>query len=436
MSPNSQRGQIYPLFGIMLVVLIGISALSVDMGYYRYQQRVQQAATDSAAIAGAQADFYNSSNSNNATNAAQADAGKNNYTDGSGGVTVAVNKSYKDGASCSAGCVQVTITKKYPVFFAGIFKGFGKNGGTPIKTVAAAKLAAVAGACLTSLGPITVQTTKNGNGGGIDGPQCGVADTDCTNVNGNGSKLDVASWSENSAAGPSGTNCNSCAIASGSCTEGLPPTDPCSVTTQCQTLQNATASDLGLSSLTSPTCLAAPPTTTSPFSGGCYGTQTFTGVMSSGLYVITGTATLSSVTGSNVTLYLAKGASLCAGTCKSNGNTTVTLSAPPIGNGDITDGSYASGEEGVVIYQAPDSSNLWSMTLHSDISLTGLTYLPNMSMTSNGHGVTVVGNLAARDFTLNGNGKACPAPGTGSGICLTPGNGTTSAGPEIATLAE
>ena len=46
----NQRGQVYPLFGLLLVALLGFAALSIDMGYYRYQQRLQQTATDSAAV--------------------------------------------------------------------------------------------------------------------------------------------------------------------------------------------------------------------------------------------------------------------------------------------------------------------------------------------------------------------------------------------------
>lgn len=416
-----QRGQVFPLFAIMLVVLVGISALSVDVGYYRYQQRLQQAAADSAAIAGAQASFYDSTNSLNYQNAAYADAQQNGFTNGSNGVVVNVVPNYTDAGNCSGGCVQVTISKPYPVFFGSIFSLFA-NGSDQrqIASSAAAKLQAGGGACLTSLGQITVQTTKNGNGGGITGPDCGIADADCTNVNGNGSKLDVASWTENEAAGA----CNSCAIQTGSCTVGLPPVDPCSVTAQCQTLANASAASLGLTSLTTPSCSSPPTTTTSPFSGGCYNNQTFSGTMNPGLYVITGTATFGTVTGTGVTLYLAKGASLSTG--NGNGNGSVTLTAPTIGSGNYN--AFTAGEEGIALYQAYDSTNPWALTLHLDITFTGLSYLPNMSLTQNGHAITVTGDLAAAQYTLNGNGNG--------GITLNPGNNTTTALPEIPLLAE
>ena len=418
MRPNSQRGQVYPLFGIMLVSLVGISSLSVDIGYYRYQQRVQQAATDSAAIAGAQASFYDSTNSANAVNAGKADAKQNGFNDGSGGVVVSIVP-LTDSGNCSGGCYQARITKSYPVFFGSIFHGFSKNGQRKILTTAAAKLAAGTGACLTSLGPITVTTTKNGNGGGINGPDCGIADSDCTSVSGNGSKLNVASWTENAACGN-----NKCAIQTGTCTQGLAPVDPCSVTPECQTLAAATPTDLGLNSAGT-SCLSPRTVGTSPYTAGCYNCPcTFSGIMNSGLYVITGTATFGTVTGNGVTLYLAKGAQLSTG--NGNGNGTVTFTAPAISAGTYS--VYGQGEAGVVMYQAVDSSNLWSWTLHLDISFTGLTYLPNMSMTQNGHAISTTGNLAARAFTLDGNGNA--------GITLNPGTGTDSASPSIATLAE
>src|SRR5579864_4379481 len=90
---ESQRGQTLILVAMLLVVLTGMTGLAVDVGFYRYQQRLQQSAADSAALAGA-AELATSSAS--ATAAAKADAATNGFQDGSNGVTVTVNTSYSD----------------------------------------------------------------------------------------------------------------------------------------------------------------------------------------------------------------------------------------------------------------------------------------------------------------------------------------------------
>jgi Flp pilus assembly protein TadG len=53
-TARQERGQILPLVALMLVVLLGLSAFSIDVGYAYYAKRQLQAATDAAALAGAQ----------------------------------------------------------------------------------------------------------------------------------------------------------------------------------------------------------------------------------------------------------------------------------------------------------------------------------------------------------------------------------------------
>lgn len=416
MRPSDQRGQVYPLFGIMLTVLIGTSALSVDVGYYRYQQRQQQAAADSAAIAGAQANFYNSQNSSNAQNAARDDASENGFTNGSGTVTVNVDPTYTDAGNCATSCVQVTITKKYPVFFGSIY-GLGKKGEKQIQTVAAAKLQPIGGACWTSLGPTSVTTTANG--AKIVGPDCGIADADATTVN--GGSADVASWTLN------GSATNKCSDPV--CVDALPPIDPCSVSAKCQILANATAAELGISSTTAtnPTCTVPKTVGASPLSPGCYNCVkticVFSNVtLSPGLYVITGTAEFDkTVTGTaGVTLYWTQGAQY---TDKTNAN--VNLTAPT--SGDFTGfPGYSAGEEGILMYQAKNPKATWKSSIQANINFIGLTYMPNWNVTFNGHSESVTGNFVGNSFTVNG----------GSSLTLNPGSGTIDGGPSVPTLVE
>ena len=51
---RAERGQILPIVALALVVMLGVSAFTIDVGYAYYAKRQLQAATDAAALAGAQ----------------------------------------------------------------------------------------------------------------------------------------------------------------------------------------------------------------------------------------------------------------------------------------------------------------------------------------------------------------------------------------------
>src|SRR5258707_1315434 len=52
---NRQSGQALITVAFGMVVMLGAAGLAVDMGYLRYERRLQQSAADSAALAGADA---------------------------------------------------------------------------------------------------------------------------------------------------------------------------------------------------------------------------------------------------------------------------------------------------------------------------------------------------------------------------------------------
>ena len=53
-TTRCERGQVLPLMALVLVVLLGISAFAVDIGYAYYAKRQLQSTADAAALAGAQ----------------------------------------------------------------------------------------------------------------------------------------------------------------------------------------------------------------------------------------------------------------------------------------------------------------------------------------------------------------------------------------------
>ena len=112
-SRQRESGQALVAATFGLVVLLGCAGLAVDVGYLRYQQRLQQSAAG------------------NATAAAREDALLNGYTNGVNNVTVTVNPAFPFGAVTG---VQVQVSAVHPTFFMRIF---GVNNATVSTTAVA-----------------------------------------------------------------------------------------------------------------------------------------------------------------------------------------------------------------------------------------------------------------------------------------------------------
>ena len=177
LTRSGGRGQVLPLVALALTFLFGAATLAIDVGYLRFKQRVQQSATDSAAIAGANELTYIPST--RVFTGAKMDAALNGYTDGSAKVTVTVYNPPKSGPYTGvATAVEVIIQNTEPVFFWGIF---GVNN-LPISTRAVAALAPARQGCVYALkGDITL---NGGGGGGINAPTCGIETNGNLNVTG------------------------------------------------------------------------------------------------------------------------------------------------------------------------------------------------------------------------------------------------------------
>src|ERR1700758_3261095 len=145
---SDQRGQALPWVATMMVMLLGFAGLSIDVGHVFYAYRELQAATDAAALAGAE-DLPNSTAITTATNYS-ALAGKLNAIPNMG--TVSMVSGYPN-APClttlrnaGMGCVapangnamQVKQTAAIPMFFLGLF-------GIPTFNVPASSTAAMRG---------------------------------------------------------------------------------------------------------------------------------------------------------------------------------------------------------------------------------------------------------------------------------------------------
>lgn len=239
MSVIFERGQVYPLFAFFLIPLIAVSALSVDIGYYRYEQRVQQTAADSAAITGALQSLSTSSSST-ITSSAQTDASSNGFTDGTNTVTVTVSPTYVDSftsngsgglTGTTASGVKVTITKNYNRFFGGVFSSMAQQS-ISTSAVAILKAATNATPCITGLGSAPALTT--GNGVKLVAPNCGIAING--NMTCNGGQITVASWAVNAAANASSCSSNNYTPSSPAPSGAV--VDPCNNYVGCAYIKN------------------------------------------------------------------------------------------------------------------------------------------------------------------------------------------------------
>jgi hypothetical protein len=120
---SRQAGQALVLAALGLTVFILAAGLGIDMGFLRYQKRLQQSAADSAAIAGAAQYGYNATPGSclGVVTAAKTDSASNGFTDGDDQVTVTPSCPPTDGPHAgAAGYVEVLVTKIQPTFFVKI----------------------------------------------------------------------------------------------------------------------------------------------------------------------------------------------------------------------------------------------------------------------------------------------------------------------------
>lgn len=385
-----ERGQVLPLVALLLLVLLAFTGMAVDIGYLRYQQRIQQSAADSAAIAGAAELGYGT----DFQAAARAGAAVNGFTDGVNNVTVSATSPPSSGNYTNdSSAVEVSVVAHYNTFFMRLFRGLATSS---IKTRAVA-LRSDSNLCLYLLSP---SGDSNLNSANIQAPNCGVAINQTKSIDLHNATIDAKSILYAGAA----PNEDGATFASATPQPSLPISDPCMQIAGCRYLTNN-----------------PPPTNpcTSKYDGsgyvtaGCYNgddwkpkskNKSSTVVMNAGLYVITGNLDAGGVTlqGSDVTFYITGNGKLTL-----NG-ATLNLSAPATG-------PYA----GVLMYQAASDTHLADLTGAScggcSSTINGLLYFPTARVNYNHHGggytVSVFG-----DGNFNKSDGDYSAPSAGAAL--------------------
>lgn len=385
---NAQRGQSLLLTVVALPVLLGLAAFAVDAGYLRFEQRIQQTAADSAAIAGA----WQIVNGSDPTNAAQFAAGQNGFTHDGVKVFVTANTPPQSGPyEGNTNAVEVTVKASHPAFFSAVF-GLTQNW---VTTRAVALVRGNNGACIWSLQKdLTIQH------GDLNSP-CGIMVT--RNVNDNGATVNVPSIGAGGSAGNSFPGVIT--------TSNIPPfSDPCPTIPGCAAItqmfpQNSTPGPGPF-----PTCGDA---MSSQISAGCYNSLSGTIDLRPGLYVIPGDVN-ATLTCSSCVLGQSGVTIVVGGKINLNGSTT-SLVAPPSQSGAASATvTAAGGAPGIVFYQ---TSTTTSPENFSAQQLLGMLYAPNAHINLNGGGSTLsISYVVAADIIANGS--VITVPGAGCGNCL------------------
>jgi hypothetical protein len=363
---RDEGGTVLPLVGLCIAMLMGFGGLAVDVGYWEYQQREQQNATDAAALGAAQQLAYaGCPNPQAAGTAALGDAAKAGFANG-GNVAVTVQNP-PPGIFASNDCavgVQIT-TQNVATFFSRLF-GTANNNGMIVSSSAVATVTRNNNGCIYLLSPTTDTDFSNSN---IDAPNCQIYINASANMS--NSTIDAAAISY------AGTTPNESGAKFPEATPApaLPIADPCPEIAGCEYLTNNAPS--------TSSCSGGGTYNNATLNQGCYSSLTLTGTdtLNSGLYVINGQLHMNNatVTGNNVTIYMTNNVQ---DTNFSNAN--LTLSAP-------TTGDWAN----VLFYRIKTQSSALDLSTCT-CSLTGLLYFPttqvNYSNTGDTYSVLVFGS--------------------------------------------
>jgi hypothetical protein len=357
MTRSKETGQALVLAAMGLTLFILAAGLGIDMGYLRYQKRLQQSAADSAAIAGA-AEIPFSGCSTGSCPGATTDAASNGYTDGADNVTVTVYSPPNDGPHAGlSGYVEVLVTKIQPTFFV-------KIAGVNSATVTARAVAYLSGNlqnCMYALDTGNGGITNTGN---VSASNCGIISNHNLHNTGNITAREIGVVGNTTGGGTNQPTPK---------TGIVPAADPLSY------LQPPAAG--GCLGAGAGNINGSTPVTLNPgnYCGGIsiQGTQNVT--LNPGIYTISGGGLsfrgTGTVSGTGVTLYI--GAS--GGTVSLSGAQTVNLSGPTTG-----------ADAAILFYQDPGNTSAATITGASNSKFEGALYFPSATLT-----IDATGNNAA-----------------------------------------
>ena len=374
---HGESGQALIITSLVFVLLIGFVGLCVDAGLLLRAKTNLQKVADAAAVAGA-AEYT----SGNWSAAAIASAAQNGIDCAATGITCNVSI----GTTAHPTAVSVYIAQPQQIYLASLF------GYSTMTVGARAAAGLVTGSvCMYALdnsatAPKGYGITVNGSGNasGIVAPQCNVYDNADASLNGSHQEITAASI------GIAGTIKGSGTTSPAAITGLLPVPDPLA---NYWSLPSFTPSNGNLTA------------TTGQVSPGVYNNFSVSGTatLQPGLYVIQGNLNLNVASASGVTFYVdsANGGTLSCN--PANCNFGGTLTAPPLGTGTTGSCSFASGCNGLLLWDTETTSFPKTVTIGS-VSLTGMIYAPLATLTLGGSTTaTFDSDIVAGAYVINGD---------------------------------
>jgi hypothetical protein len=167
---RSRRGSIAIMAALSLTALLGFSALGTEIVYVTYKQRQIQSTATSAALAGATA--LMTGHPANLAVESRAVATMAGFTNGTGGVTVAVNHPPLAGSYVgNTNAVEVVISQPQTLPLSSLFYA----GAWGVTARAVATQGNSASDCVLALDTGTITAAAVGNGAQVNLNQCGMA---------------------------------------------------------------------------------------------------------------------------------------------------------------------------------------------------------------------------------------------------------------------
>lgn len=375
---HAEEGQALIMTAVALLSLIGFLALATDVGVlYRSKTNLQKVA-DAAAVAGA-----SEIASGNWLAAAQASALQNGVDCTASGI----NCNIVIGTTAHPSAVSVYITQSQSTFFLPVF------GRSTVPVGARAAAGIVTGqVCMYTL-DTTATAPKGygiiinggGNGVGLDAPQCNVYDNANLELNGSAQLITDAGT------GVAGSQKGNGTASPTPVFNLYPVPDPLA------------------GYWPAPTCgtnLGKLTVSTGPVNPGCYNDFNVSGTaaLQPGLYIIQGNLNLTSTTAATgVTFYVdsAHGGTLSCQPSKCAFQAPVT--SPPFGSGTTGTCSSTGGCNGLLLWDT-ETTNFPSTVNIGSVSLTGVIYAPNTTLTMGGSTtVNLDSNVVCAALVLNGD---------------------------------
>jgi hypothetical protein len=380
------RGQVMVLICVGLVAVVGMIAIVADFSFMQHQKNKMQTAADSAAMAASEELSYG-----DYVAAGKADAASNGYTNGTGGITVAINNPPSTGPNSSnSGYVEAIVSGSEPTYFLRVL-------GINAMTVSARAVAYEGNgpSCIYVLNP-SASAAFSANGNVTVNSTCGV-------------QVDSSSSTGLTVVGNVTITAPNIGVVGGYSAGGncsLTPTPKTGVIAATDPLSTVTAPTVGSCAHTNLSFNGNTGSSSSPYQlyqGTYCGGITVHGNawlhLNPGTYVLAGGGMNISantvMSGTGVTFYNTTGSGGYGGITM-NGNSTVNLSAP-------TSGPLA----GILFFQdrsIPSSGAGSTLSGNSSSTFDGAIYFPTTTLSFHGNssanGYSIV---VANMLTLSGN---------------------------------